>query len=162
MNLAVNFRPINENDQSFLSQVYASTREDELKIVPWSEEEKVAFLQMQFSFQHKYYQEQFTKAHFWVIEHQNKPIGRLYLDYRTDEVRIIDIAILTEHRNQGIGSQILRDILAEAEKLELPVRIHVEQYNPALNLYHRLGFKKTGDTGVYYLMEWQPNVEKSQ
>ena len=157
MNLAVNFRPINQEDEPFLYQVYASTREEELKVVPWSEQEKVAFLKMQFEAQHKYYQEQYSKAKYWVIERQNKPIGRLYLDYRTDEVRIIDIAILSEHRNQGIGSQILRDILAEAEKRNLPVRIHVEQYNSALNLYLRLGFKKIGDIGVYFLMEWQPN-----
>ena len=160
MNVAVNFRTINQEDEPFLYQVYASTREEELKVVPWSKQEKVAFLKMQFEAQHKYYQEQYSKANYWVIEQQNKPIGRLYLDYRPDEVRIIDIAILSEHRNQGIGSQILRDILGEAEKRELPVRIHVEQNNPALNLYNRLGFKQIGDTGVYFLMEWQPNGYK--
>lgn len=157
MNLAVNFRPISQEDEPFLSQVYASTREEELKLVPWSEQEKGAFLQMQFEAQHKFYQENFSEANYWVIEQQDKPIGRLYLDYRPDEVRIIDIAILSEHRNQGIGSKILRDILQEAQKQDLPVRIHVEHYNPALNLYNRLGFKKIGDTGVYFLMEWLRN-----
>ena len=39
---------------------------------------------------------------------------------------------------------------------DLPVRIHVEQYNPALGLYHRLGFREISDKGVYWLLEWKP------
>lgn len=155
MNPIVNFRPINQDDEPFLFRLYASTREEEFKLLPWSEQQKVAFLQMQYAAQHKYYQEQFQDTSFWIIEQQDKPIGRLYLNYRSDEVRIIDIVILSEYRNQGIGSQILKDILISATERDLPVRIHVERYNPALNLYNRLGFKKIDDTGVYLLMEWR-------
>nr|WP_278012004.1 hypothetical protein [Flavobacterium gyeonganense] len=37
------------------------------------------------------------------------------------------------------------------------VSIHVESFNPAMNLYKRLGFKKISETnGVYHLMEWSP------
>ena len=160
MNPIVNFRPISQDDEPFLFQLYASTREEEFKLLPWNEQQKAAFLQMQFAAQQKYYQEQFQEANFWIIEQQNKSIGRLYLDYRSDEVRIIDIAILSEYRNQGIGSQILQDILVSATEKDLPVRISVEQYNPALNLYNRLGFKKIGDTGIYFLMEWQHSSTK--
>ncbi|MCP4407065.1 MAG: GNAT family N-acetyltransferase [Gammaproteobacteria bacterium] len=63
-------------------------------------------------------------------------------------------------RRKGLGGYLLRKILAEATAAGLPVRIHVEMNNPALNLYHHLGFYKTGDTGVYYLMEWHPDKEK--
>lgn len=155
MNPIINLRPIHQDDEPFLFQLYASTREEELKLVPWNEQQKVAFLQMQFAAQHNYYQEQFQGARFSIIEQQNKPIGRLYLDYRSDEVRIIDIAIISEYRNRGIGSQILQDILVSATERALPVRISVEQNNPALNLYNRLGFKKIGDTGIYFVMEWR-------
>ncbi len=155
MNPIVNFRPINQDDEPFLFRLYANTREEEFKLLPWNEQQKITFLQMQFAAQHKYYQEQFQEANFWIIEQQNKAIGRLYLDYRSDEVRIIEITILSEYRNQGIGSQILQDILVSATERDLPVRISVEHYNPALNLYNRLGFKQIGDTGVYLLMEWR-------
>ena len=155
MNSIVNLRPIRQDDEPFLFKLYASTREEELKLVPWNEQQKVAFLQMQFAAQHNYYQEQFSDANFSIIEQKNKPIGRLYLDYRSKEVRIIDITILSEYRNQGIGSQLLQDILISATERDLPVRISVEQNNPALNLYNRLGFKKMGDTGIYFLMEWR-------
>jgi RimJ/RimL family protein N-acetyltransferase len=85
-------------------------------------------------------------------------VGRLYVDRRTDEMRIIDIALLTEYRRQGIGSRLLREILAEGQAAGLPVRIHVERHNPALRLYYRLGFRKVGDRGVYYLIEWSPDA----
>jgi ribosomal protein S18 acetylase RimI-like enzyme len=64
------------------------------------------------------------------------------------------LALLPEFRDTGIGTQILRNVLSEATTLGKPVRIHVERFNPAQSLYRRLGFAKTGEYGVYDLMEW--------
>jgi ribosomal protein S18 acetylase RimI-like enzyme len=154
MEAQITLRPITPQDENFLCRLYASTREDELAVVPWSAAEKEAFLTMQFNAQHKFYQEQFRQAEFQLILLDDEPIGRLYIDRRPDEIRLIDIALLTEQRNKGIGSLFLKEVLAEGERAGLPVRIHVEQYNPALGLYERLGFRKIGDQGVYYLLEW--------
>jgi ribosomal protein S18 acetylase RimI-like enzyme len=155
----ITLRPITAKDEAFLSQVYASTRADEMALLDWSETEKAAFLQMQFEAQHSYYMEHFNQASFDLILLNGEPVGRLYLDRREDEIRIIDIALLTEHRRQGIGGRLLKEILAEGETTGLPVRIHVERYNPALHLYYRLGFQQIGDEGVYYLMEWTPDSD---
>ena len=156
MNKDITFRPITESDQNFLFELYASTRQDEVAQTGWSDFEQENFLRQQFLAQHQFYTEQFATAEFKIIQQNKKPIGRLYLDYREDEIRVIDIALLPAHRNKGIGSNLLSDILSKAKRLNKPVRIHVERYNPALNMYHRLGFVKIGDTGVYYLMEWKP------
>ncbi|MEM9218731.1 MAG: GNAT family N-acetyltransferase [Cyanobacteria bacterium P01_F01_bin.150] len=151
---SLSFREIGDGDRPFLYQVYASTRAEELAIVPWSEEEKKAFLEFQFNAQHRFYQDQFKNAAFWVVEQSGGSIGRLYLDRRADEIRIIDIALLPDFRDRGIGTALLNAILAEARTKRLPVRIHVEYNNRALNLYHRLGFRQVAADGVYYLMEW--------
>jgi ribosomal protein S18 acetylase RimI-like enzyme len=127
-----------------------------LALVGWTEEEKADFLRMQFEAQHTYYQQMFPDASFQLILREDTPIGRLYIDRRSDEIRIVDIALLPEHRDRGIGSAIMRDILAEGKAQGLPVRIHVERNNPALRLYRRMGFKKIGETGVYLLMERRP------
>ena len=155
----ITFRPIAPEDQSFLFSLYASTRKEEVAQTGWSEFEQENFLRQQFLAQHQFYTEQFSKAKFNLIIDNEQPIGRLYLDHRKDEIRVIDIALLPEFRNKGIGSRLLSDILDRAKKIKKPVRIHVERYNPALNLYNRLGFTKIGDTGVYYLMEWKPQEE---
>ena len=152
----VKLRSITADDEEFLYNVYASTRDEELASTGWDDAQMEAFLRMQFTAQHKFYLKTFPGAEFQVILLDQQPIGRLYLDHKQDEIRLIDIALLPSHRNKGIGTALLNDILGEAEVLGLPIRIHVERFNPALRLYERLGFRKIDDNAVYYLMEWSP------
>ena len=154
--MTATLRPITPQDMGFLYQIYASTRESEMAVLNWTDAQRETFLQMQFDAQHTHYQQHFGDANFDLILLDGEAVGRLYLHRRQDEIRIIDIALLTEYRGQGIGSALLRDVLDKAAQAELPVRIHVERNNPALGLYHRLGFCEIGDEGVYCLMEWKP------
>ena len=152
-NLPVTFRAITAVDRDFLYRVYASTREEELAVLDWDAAQKDAFLTMQFEAQHTYYMDQFRAAAFEVVVVDGVDAGRLYVDRRADEIRIIDIALLPEHRGRGIGSRLLEGVLSEARGAGLPVRIHVEPFNPAMRLYQRLGFMKVEEQGVYHLME---------
>ena len=149
-------RPICNDDLDFLYQVYASTREDELALLPWTDSQKRTFLQMQFNAQHHYYQEQFAEASYQVILQDEQPVGRIYVDRGSDEIRIIDIALLSAARNQRIGSFLLQQILDEATLSGKRVVLHVEKNNPALRLYQRLGFQVKEDKGVYWFMQWSP------
>ena len=152
----IDFRPIRDEDREFLLRLYASTRADEMAVVDWSEEEKARFLDFQFGAQHDYYQEQFPEARFDLVLVDGEPAGRLYVDRRQDEIRLIDIALLPEVRRRGIGGRLMRQVLDEGRAAGLPVQIHVEQNNPAMRLYDRLGFQRLEDQGVYYLMRWEP------
>jgi ribosomal protein S18 acetylase RimI-like enzyme len=156
MKSPVELRPARDSDMPFLYTVYASTRENEMRLVDWDEETKEKFLRMQFDAQHTFYHEQFPDAEYAVILRSDEPIGRLYVHRRTDEIRIVDIALLAKHRNDGIGTSLMRSLMDEAVEGDKPLRIHVERFNPALGLYKRLGFVEIGDTGVYLLMEWTP------
>lgn len=149
-------RPAEACDRPFLLQVYASTRYDVAALLDWSEAQKAEFIAMQFAAQDHYYHEQFPACEFSVIEVDGEAIGRLYLDRRDDEFRIVDIALLPQYRRRGIGSNLLREILTEAHARGLPVRIHVEFDNPALQLYERFGFRILGQVGIYHFMESRP------
>lgn len=151
--MQIHFRPVTREDREFLYIVYASTREEELVATGWSSAEKAAFLRSQFDAQAQHYQEHFSGASFDVILRDGEPVGRMYVERRPDEIRIIDIALLPRARERGIGTQILGDILAEAGQAGLPVCIHVEMNNPAMRLYQRLGFRPAGEHGIYLLME---------
>lgn len=151
----IQLRPIIESDMPLLNRVYASTREQELRPVPWSDEQKREFLGQQFRAQHIFYQQQFPEADFLVIEYGEDPAGRIYIDRRTDEIRLVDIALLPQWRGSGIGSLLLRELMSEAADRSVPLRIHVEKNNPAMSLYRRLGFQAIEDQGVYDLMEWR-------
>ena len=150
----VHLRPIIDADLNFLRSLYASTRVQEMSIVPWTEEQKQAFLTQQFEAQHQFYQQQFPQAKFDLILANELPIGRLYIDSRDDEIRVIDIALAPEYRGNGIGETLMSEVLNQARSQSKPVRIHVEQHNPAIRLYQRLGFKPINTDGIYHLMEW--------
>lgn len=145
-----------DKDLPFLRKVYGSTREDELSLVDWSKEQCESFLDMQFQAQHLYYGQQFSEAEFCIIKFKGEPVGRLYVDYRDDEIRIVDIALLSQHRNRGIGTELMQDLMARASRGGKCIGIHVEKNNPALNWYRELGFEEQSDQGVYLFMKWTP------
>lgn len=151
--LGITYRPLCSEDLPFLANLYRSTRETELSRTPWTEDEKQAFIGMQFEAQHRHYQQHYPDALWMVIEKGSVPVGRLYLERWTNEHRIIDIALVPEAQGHGIGSAILEDLIDEAEQAGKTLSIHVEKENPAMRLYRRLGFEQREDKGVYDLME---------
>lgn len=153
---AYTLRSATEADSSFLAAVYASTRTEELAVTGWSDEQKAAFCTSQFQAQTTHYLQHYPQAEYFVIEFADIPAGRLYMDRRATEIRIMDIALLPEHRGKGLGTQILQTLQAEATGAQKSLSIHVEKFNPALLLYQRLGFVMKEDKGVYLLMEWSP------
>src|SRR5579859_7140495 len=102
--MTIRLRSIRPDDRDFLYRVYASTRYEELAPLGWDDAMRDSFLTMQFNAQRTFYQEQFPNASFDIILKHEIPVGRLYVDRRPDELHIIDIALLPEYRNQGIGS----------------------------------------------------------
>lgn len=154
--MQITYRSIQPHDFEFLKNVYRSTRKDELKKTPWSEEEKVRFIDFQFNAQHTHYTNAYKGAEFNIIEYDRNDIGRLYIWETETQIRIMDIALLPGFTNKGIGTKILNKLIKKSETGGKKLNIHVEYNNPALRLYERLGFKKTDDTGVYFFMERLP------
>jgi ribosomal protein S18 acetylase RimI-like enzyme len=142
-------------DAPFLKRVYASTRAEELALTGWSDEQKAQFCAAQFSAQDTYYREHYPTAQFCVIEHDGRAAGRLYVDRWENEIRVMDITLLPEHRRAGLGTKLLRELQDEAAAAGKSLSIHVEKFNPALGLYQRLGFQVREDKGVYVLMDWR-------
>jgi ribosomal protein S18 acetylase RimI-like enzyme len=156
-------RPATEADRDFLLGLYASTREEELSVVDWAPEQKHAFLAMQFQAQDVHYREHYPGAELSILLRGGVPAGRFYVHRRGREIRLMDIALLPEHRNQGIATELIGRLFVEAAATGKSVTVHVEQFNPALRLYERLGFRSIAEHGAYFLMEWTPpGVESSQ
>ena len=154
--LGVSYRESTEADLPFLAEVYASTRTEELAQTGWTDEMKQQFLAHQFDAQHRHYRRHYPEAEWLVIERDGKGIGRLFREEWPSQMRLIDISLLPEARGRGIGGAILADLMGEAAGAGKPLSIHVEQNNPAMRLYLRLGFVKVDEHGIYHLMEWSP------
>jgi ribosomal protein S18 acetylase RimI-like enzyme len=156
------FRACVEADVPFLRALYGTTREEEMRVVPWTEEQKAQFLDMQFRAQKQHYEEFYPDSSFLVIELEGKPVGRLYIQRDPEELHLIDIALMPDVRGRGIGSMLLEEIQEEARTSERRVTIYVEHFNPARALYDRLGFRHIDTNGVYHLMEWRPEGQKAE
>lgn len=149
----IGLRPVTPADRPFLERVYGSTREEELAQVPFTDEQRAAFVAQQFEAQSRHYATHYHDTSFDVIEVDGVPAGRLIVGRWTREIRVVDIALLPEHRGRGIGSRVLAPVLAEADARGVPTTIHVEQFNPAQRLYHRLGFREVSREAIYLKLE---------
>lgn len=157
--MSIELRPACDADRGFLREVYASTRADELALSGMDEEEGRHFIDQQFEAQDHHYRTHYVGASFDLILVDSCPAGRLYVARGDHEIRIMDIALLPSWRGRGVGSQLLRQLLAEGLHTGKRVSIHVEIFNPAQRLYQRLGFVPVHDEiGVYRLMEWRPGI----
>jgi GNAT superfamily N-acetyltransferase len=152
----VALRPATPDDYAFLERVYVSTREEELAPVPWTAEQKRTFLAQQFAAQSAHYAKHYPDASFEVVLVDGEPAGRLIVARWEGEIRIVDVALLPEHRGRGIGAGLIRPLLDEADAAGLKVTINVERMNPAQRLYERLGFAPAAEDGVYVRMERPP------
>ena len=152
----ISLRAATEADRDFLAELYAGTREEELRPVEWPTEAKRAFLRQQFEAQDVHYRQHYIGAAFDVITDGDRPIGRLYVHRSSREIRMMDVALVPDWQNRGLGSAIVRGLLEAGRREGRVVTLHVEPWNPAKRLYERLGFRFVELRGAYEFLEADP------
>lgn len=123
--------------------------------MPWAPGQREAFVRMQFEAQDTEYRRHNPAGSFDVIEVGGRPAGRLIVDRRPTDIRIVDISLLPAFRGAGIGGRLLAELIAEAAGSGRTLSIHVEVHNRAAELYARMGFAVVAEHGVYRRMEWR-------
>ncbi|MDT4922676.1 MAG: hypothetical protein QOG01_389 [Pseudonocardiales bacterium] len=151
---AVSLRPVAPEDEPFLRRVYAATRAEELAGVPWTDEQKTWFCDMQYDAQKADYESRWDDVSYDVVLVDGEPAGRLWQSFLPDEVHVLDIAILPEFRGRGAGEALLRGVQGVAAGTGRPVTIYVEKTNRARRLYDRLGFVLVAEGELYDRMAW--------
>jgi ribosomal protein S18 acetylase RimI-like enzyme len=155
---AVRLRPATSEDEAFLRQLFATTRADELALMAWDENQKEAYITMQFNAQKQQYAMSYPEAQHSLILLNDVPIGRQMIDRGESVFTLVDIALLPAHRSAGIGTLLIEGLLAEAASAGKCVTLSVWYSNPAKNLYERMGFSAASDDGVYCQMRWNPGL----
>lgn len=158
----IKLRPSVPEDDPFLAAVYGSTRQQELAMVPWTDEQKDAFIRFQLTAQLTYYRAEFPNAEYLIILHDGEPVGRLYLDLRESEIRIMDITLLPEHRGKGISSAIIHRLKEKAFALGKKLSINLDKLSQSQPIFERFGFKPTEDVGFHVLYVWQAELPESK
>jgi ribosomal protein S18 acetylase RimI-like enzyme len=151
---ALTLRPERADDEVFRYQLFCDSRQPEFKIL-LAPDVYEQVMRHQFHAQTVSYRHEFPQARFDIIEHASRPIGRIVVDRPGNMVHIVDQAIIPELRGGGIGTAIMRSIMADARAKGLPVRLKVASSNdPSMRLYVRLGFVPIHSVPLYIELEW--------
>jgi len=152
---SISLRPVTDGDEQFLLEVYRSSRGDDLRELGWDEDRIGEFLRLQCEAQKYFYQSDYPEASDDVILLAGLAAGRLIVDRRDNEIRCVDMALLPAHRGAGVGTVLIRKLQNEAKDRNQPLRAQVIRFSRAVNLFERLGFVRTSETGTHFQMEWR-------
>lgn len=149
-------RAATADDLPFLGRLYRDTRRQELEGWGWPQEQREWFLQMQFDARQRSYEAAFPNAEDRIVCIEDVPVGRLLMNREPAALQLIDLALLEEYRNQGLGTELLRRLQRECERGRMVLCLQVLTANPAMRLYRRLGFAEVSADPVYARLEWFP------
>lgn len=157
MAVSYTLRPALPTDEPFLRTLYGESRADELAPMAWDDATRDAFLDSQFDLQRTHYEQHYPRARHEIVLVQGEPAGRIWVEVRDTQVRLIDLSLRPGTRGQGVGGALLRDLRLEAGGLGLPVTLHVMHGNErAKRFYERMGFSDEQDVGSHLRMRWDP------
>lgn len=152
-------RAVGGEDQAFLQQLYASTRDD-LRQFPGNPAMIASLIAMQQNMQAIGYRNCYPDALHLILEFEGSAIGRVMVDFAAAEIRLVDISLLPQARNQGFGRSILHALQQSAGTKNLPLALTVNKNNPhARRLYLALGFQVCQDEELAEQMVWRCNID---
>ena len=153
---SITLRPATEDDQEFLLQLYKSSRGDDLRGLGWNEDRIGEFLEMQYEAHQKFIASDHPAAEDQIVLSEGMPVGHLAVEPRPDEIRLVDVALISDSRNHGTGTLLIQELQAQSTAARRPLRLQVIRFNRAVTLFERLGFRRTSETGTHFQMEWLP------
>ena len=154
----VGFRQVEETDEPFLKKVFCELRTED--IAAWEGidgHQKDFLLGMQFDSQKQHYARAFPHADHQIITWKDEPIGQLLTHESESEKWCVDITILSDFRNRGIGSHVLAKLVEESNRDGMTFCLDVAKTNPAVALYERFGLRIKTDLGSHWRMKSKPD-----
>jgi GNAT superfamily N-acetyltransferase len=156
--MAIRLQPATHEDTLFLEVLYRDVHEPEFAPLQLPAPALAQLLAMQFRAQTMGYVSQFPSAQDYIVLIENEAAGRLLVHRDPQQIQLVDIALLARFRSRGAGSTLLQQLVAEAAQGAAVLRLTVRFDNPALHLYERQGFIRTGGDGLNLAMEWHPGA----
>lgn len=157
-------RPVEKNDQAFLDALYASSRED-LQFPGADPDFVLRIIKMQQQAQNNGFEQLYPEAKHWVIQKTGsaEPIGRAVVHDGKNGLRLVDIAVLPQHRRSGAGRFVLLAVQEQASAGQRDVYLAVSKTNHAARqLYLSLGFGIDSADELFEQMLWRPFSSKNE
>ncbi len=147
----VKLRPATILDNDFAFHVWKTSMQQYVEMTwGWDEDSQI---------QHQ--QAEFVASHYQIIEVAGQSVGTLIVNRYPDHMYLSGLYLLPQYQRQGIGSTIMRELFAEAQSHNVPIRLRVLNVNSqARRLYERLGFIATDESKLpFTVMEYIQQVD---
>jgi ribosomal protein S18 acetylase RimI-like enzyme len=149
-------RAATEQDDAFLYELFKAVRLPDFANVPIAPEQLDALMRMQYAGQKLSYASQYPGGHDLVLLHGN-PVGRIWVYRAPQQHQIVDISLLPEYRNRGIGGGLVTEATGTAREAGVMLCCSVALTNPgSLRFHHRLGFRIVSQDEMYYELALEP------
>jgi len=142
--MQITFRQIKIKDFEFLWQLHNAALKKYIAAT-WGWDEAL---------QRRFFAERFNPDDGEIVAVDGTDAGFLRVSEKENETVLISIHLLPKFQNQGIGTKLIKDVLAESRSKNKPVRLQVLKVNPARQLYEKLGFRVFGETETHFLMRF--------
>jgi ribosomal protein S18 acetylase RimI-like enzyme len=142
----ISLRSTAREDRGFLWSLHRETMRNYVDKT-WGWDEK---------WQRERFDEKFDPALLQIIEYDSRPIGYISVQRPGTEIFLAAIEIAPAFQNRGVGTQLISNLLNEADQSRLPLRLSVLKVNPARRLYERLGFQCIAETTTHFVMKREP------
>jgi ribosomal protein S18 acetylase RimI-like enzyme len=138
-------------DDAFLRRLCLDAR-PELQLLP------PELVDLQIAAQRVQYQRDHPRAVDEVVELGGVPAGRCWTADVGGQLHLLDLAVLADHRRQGVGRAVLGVVVDRAAARGMAVRLAVWSTNAdALRLYRSAGFTEVAQAGGRVVMCLEPS-----
>ena len=107
-------------------------------------------------YQRKRFEETLQIENIQIISSKGLDSGILEVIFDDHFIEIVNIELLPEYRNIGIGTKMIEELIQIAQQENRPIKLRVFKLNKkATRLYEKIGFKITGTTEFHYSLEYK-------
>lgn len=139
----VELRAATANDRGFLWELHRTALRPAVEAT-WGWDD---------AFQVHYFNEHFATTDRFIVCVDGLDAGVLQFTIKGDHVFLASVALLPDYQGRGLGTELVKVVVEEGRRRNLPVRLQVLKANRAKALYERLGFEAYGESETHVLME---------
>src|SRR5215469_5326612 len=104
------------------------------------------------------FRQQWNSTQVRIIVLDGTDAGWVQTIREADELFVAQMFVDSPFQRRGIGTEVMKRLISEANAFNLAVRLNVIRINPARRLYERLGFRVTHEDDRKFYMKRDADV----
>jgi GNAT superfamily N-acetyltransferase len=107
-------------------------------------------------YQRSVHKERWSEKPWFIVMLGEQPIGTVSIHEQPEFTRFGEFYLLSNFRDQGLGTAILTEFLENCDRSKRSVRLEYLKWNPVGSLYKRHGFEVVSENDIHYFMVRKP------